>query len=765
MQNGRRYAICSATMHIRFTMVFLFFTLILSPNLNADEVIQNGLPSRLDSSSLARQVKIEGERVEYLIKDDFIIAIDNAFIEYKNIKIFADRLEINIDAEEVKAINNVYYVKGQNTVHANEMFYDLKENRGYFAGDITGYFPPWHWTGKRIDVLSENEFTLSRGSFTTCDRKYPHYHLSCSSATLNLEDKATAKNMLFFLYGVPIFYFPYYHVYIKNPPYGLVNWVGYSEEKGWMDLAHYNWYVNDNLRGRIYLDYLENLGWGQGFDIDLENEGGKNYIYAYYMDEDDDFYERDSIKRYGGTVEGNDKYKRWKGVFKHRQEWQNDLTSIMKIERFSDENFNKDFFFEEMNKGEEKFALSRAPENYFALEQIKPDYNSVFYLNAALNDFEYLVQRQPSIFFATREQRIENSPLHYKIEADYSHFKEAFPEEEDIDADTELDRFDLFGKLSSPHRISNWLTSEPYLTFRGTGYSENAEEKAVFRTTESVGWNLRSKLARKYGDVQHIFQPQIGYYYRPDPSIPRNELIRLDPIDRITSQNGFFVEIINRLKIPKYEQTEEYFPPEDMDEIYLREAQPIISPSIRSDSPADLIKTDKTTYTEPFNLRIFSNYSIEEEQWDHVFIENTLNPISGISLVSDATYTPQKDRFEIVNSSLGISKWEKAGGSLGLSYYRTEDLYRANGTIWFDFLFNTQLQFSTTYDIENEFIRSGGVYIKKPLHCWTAELQMNNYKRTKDEEYTFEIFLTLSITDLSGFKLPLSTSITPTNKK
>ena len=763
MQNGKLYAICNATMRSGFFPISLFFIILLSTptpkflvwgsaNLYADEILQSGLP-----------LKIEGEKVDYLMKDGLVIAIDNASIEYEDIKIFADRLEINVDTEEVKAINNVYYVKDKNTVRAGYLFYNFKEEKGYFTDDIKGSFPPWYWTGERIEILSKDEFILSRGSFTTCDHEHPHYHLSCTSATLNMEDKATAKNVLFFVGGVPIFYLPFYYTYMEHPPYGLVNWVGYSEEKGWMDLAHYNWYVNDDFRGRIYLDYLENIGWGQGFDIDLKTYGGENYIYGYYMDEDGEFYDQDNIKRYGGTAEGNDKYKRWKAVFNHRQQWQNDWTSMMKIERFSDENFNKDFFFEEMNKGEESFTLSRAPENYFALEQIKPDYNTVLYTNAALNDFEYLVQRQPSISFATREQEIENSPFYYKFETDYSHLKEAFPEDEDTDADTELDRFDLFGKLSVPHRINKWLTSEPYLTFRGTGYSENAEGQAVFRTTESVGWNLRSKLAKQYGDVQHIFQPQIGYYYRPEPSIPRDELIRLDPIDRITSQNGFFVEIVNRIKVPQYKQAKEYFEPEGLDEIYLREnresttsaldeQESIISPSIRS---------SETTYREPFNLRIFSNYSVEEEQWEHVFIENTFKPLAGISLVSDATYTPQKDQFEIVNSTLGINKWEKIGGSLGLSYYRGEDLYQGNGRIWFDLSPNMEIAFSTTYDIENEFVRSSGVYIKKYLHCWTAELQMNNYKRTRDEDYTFEIFLTLSISDLSGFKLPLSGTITP----
>ena len=744
---GRRMLYVMFIMQGKFVPIFLFFAILFSLTLHAEETVYNDLP-----------LKIEGEKVDYLLKDGLVIAIDKASVEYKDIKIFADRLEINTNTEDIKAINNVHYIKDENSIEAKHLLYNLKSQKGYFTDVIKGHFPPWYWKGKRIEILSENEFILIRGSFTTCNHEPPHYRLSCTSATLDMEDKATAKNVLFFIDGIPIFYFPFYYTYMKNPPYGLVNWVGHSDEKGWMDLAHYNWYVNDDFRGRIYLDYIEKLGWGQGFDFDIETPGGEYYIYGYYMNEDDDFYDGASIKRFGGTADSNEKYKRWKGVFKHRQEWQNDWTSIMRIERFSDENFNKDFYFEERNKGFSTFALTRDPENYLALERIKPNYNSIIYANNALNDFQYLIERKPSISFSTREQKIEGSPFFYKLDADYSHLNEVFPEDEDIDEDTELDRIDLLGKISSPHKITNWVTSEPYLTFRGTGYSKNEDDEQVFRTTESIGWNFRSKLAKNYGNVQHIFQPQIGYYYRPDPSITRDELIRLDPIDRITSQNGFFVELVNRLKVPLYEEAKEYLPSaEKFDDFYVKENE------AQEDILSSTVIPYEKSYREALNFRVFSNYSMEDSEWENVFLENTFRPIPGLSLVSDATYTPDTNQFQIVNSTLGLSKWEKVGGSVGLTYYRgeEEDLYQGSGRIWFDLSPNMELQLSTTYDIENGFHRSNGVYLKKYLHCWTSEFQINSYRRAKDQDYTFEIFLTFSISDLSGLGLPLSRTITP----
>ncbi|MDD5455021.1 MAG: hypothetical protein PHW62_05965, partial [Candidatus Ratteibacteria bacterium] len=62
-------------MQTKIRLLFLFFIILFSANLNADPILSNGLPSRLDSSSLARQVKIEGEKVDYLMKEGLVVAI------------------------------------------------------------------------------------------------------------------------------------------------------------------------------------------------------------------------------------------------------------------------------------------------------------------------------------------------------------------------------------------------------------------------------------------------------------------------------------------------------------------------------------------------------------------------------------------------------------------------------------------------------------------------------------------------------------------
>lgn len=720
----------------------LSFAIPSLPNLYSQENSSGTLP-----------LNIEGEKVKYLIDKGFVIAIEKASIFYREIKIFADTIKINVNKEEVEAIDNVFYLKGENVVKANYLFYNLKEKKGYMRDILQGYFPPWYWEGERIDILSEDEFVLLHGSFTTCDQDNPHYRFSSSRATLHIGEKATMRNFVFRLREFPILYLPYYYTYLKYTPYGLVNWVGHSSEKGWMDIAHYNWYVNQNFRGRIYLDYLQNLGWGGGFDVDLKTNRGENYLYGYYMEEDEDFYEDEDVKRFGGT--GEDEFKRWKGVFKHRQQWHGNVTSILKLERFSDKNFNKDFYSEERKKGWDTFPLSRDAESFFSLEKVRPNDNWILLSRYALNDFEHLIERKPSISFLSRENKVSRLPIYYKVEANYSSLEEVFPEEEGIEEDTELQRIDVFGKISSPHKVKGWFVSEPYLNLKVTGYSKNINDDEVLRYTERIGWNLRSKLVKSYGRTEHIFQPQIEYYYRPEPNIHRDELIKLDLVDRIKSQNGVFVELTNRLKIPQREKIEKTPILKEYKRFDSKESQ------IQKDFLEEALRPYEKAFRESFNLRIFGDYSLEENEWGNIFLENTIIPKPGVSLISDAIYAPDKRQIEIINSNLGISRWKRWNSSVGISYYRDRDLYRWRGRLWFDFSPACEIEFSATYDIPDSFLRSGGVYIKKNLHCWMAELQLSSFKRRKDEEHQFEIFLTFRIREVPGFEIPLRGEIKP----
>ena len=665
-------------------------------------------------------LEIEGEDVEYLLEEGLVIAIREAAVTCKDIKILADKIKIYVNKNEVEAISNVRYDDGKNTIRGERLFYNTKTESGYFENISRAFFEPWYWKGKRVDIISPRQFVLIAGEFTTCSHIPPHYHFSSARTEVHLDENLRARHIFMRIGKMPVLYFPYYSAPLEHPPYGLVNWIGHSSEKGWMDLMYYNWYVHPDFRGRTYLDYIEKLGWGEGFDLDYNTKKGRNYLYAYYMDEDENFYEQDDISRVGGESS-----KRWKGIFKHRQAWKNDFYTTMKVERYSDENFNKDFFSEETKKGWDSFPLSRDEENYISLERIKPTYNWTALDSLALNDFEHKIERKPQISFSTRERRWTGTPFHYKWETHFAELEEVFPESEDREDDISSQRIYLAEELSSPQRVTSWLVSEPYLNLEETWYSDNINNDEAFRSSYKYGWNLRSKLYHDYSNSRHIFQPQIGYYRRPEVSLDQKDLFHFDYLDRLASQEGFYVEFINRLK-----SKEEVQEPLD---------------------PAD--EEGGFSYRESLDSRIWSNYSLEEDEWEYIFLENNFSPLEGIILTIDGVYNPRADNGEILTTNLSVNRSSRWNCYVGSQYYREEDVYNTTGGVGVNLGAFGNVRLDATYDIEDSFWKDRRITLNKNLHCWIAQLQVRSSRRSEEVDSEFEVFLLFTIKGL-GWRTP-----------
>jgi len=439
------------------------------------------------------------------------------------------------------------------------------------------------------------------------------------------------------------------------------------------------------------------------------------------MDEDGAFYQQPDINRLGG-----ENSKRWKGIFKHRQAWRNDFYTTMKVERYSDENFNKDFFSQEVKKGWDSFPLSREEENYLSLERIKPTYNWIALDSLALNDFEHKIERKPQVSFSTREKRWTGTPFYYKWESQFSELEEVFPASEDVEGDTDSQRIYLSGKISSPQKVTSWLVSEPYLNLEETWYSHNINKDEALRNSFKYGWNLRSKLHQDYSNNRHIFQPQIGYYRRPEASLDQKDLFNFDSLDRLTSQEGFYVEFLNRLK------TKEEFTDT------LGEAE--------EDRP-------EFTIRESLNNRIWSNYSLKENDWEYIFMENSFIPWEGITFFLDTVYDPETNRGEIMTTNLSVNRFQGWNFYVGSQYYREEDIYNRIGGVGLDFGSFGNLRISGEYDVENSFWKDRRITLNKNLHCWIAQLQINSFRRRQEVDSELEVFLLFTIKGL-GWRTP-----------
>ena len=87
-----------------------------------------------------------------------------------------------------------------------------KADRSLFAGQD----PDVYFFGDSIERLSERQYRLTNGAFTTCVQPTPRWELVSGRATINVDDYAVLKNTVLKVKGVPVMYLPYAYYPLKD---------------------------------------------------------------------------------------------------------------------------------------------------------------------------------------------------------------------------------------------------------------------------------------------------------------------------------------------------------------------------------------------------------------------------------------------------------------------------------------------------------------------------------------------------------------------
>ncbi|MCD5401078.1 LPS assembly protein LptD, partial [candidate division NPL-UPA2 bacterium] len=350
-----------------------------------------------------------------------------------------------------------------------------------------------------------------------------------------------AYHVFFYAGGVPVAYLPIYRRSLREVPYGFILWpVGYSQEKGWFALSRYNWYVNPELRGRLFLDYFQHLGVGKGFDVSyrlgLGERTGKGHLYGYFISEREFVWGRPGERRAD----------RHKLHLRHRQELAKDTVGLLRIDRFSDAYFNIDFEDEEGARGfTRKDLAGQAPEGSPSITRSRPHHTTQLYMRKRVNDFLKVVERLPEVTFDLNRRELGDSSFYGDFHSSLIYFREAPEGGEAVQAGSHVE-------LSRPSRWG-WLRLEPALGLRGFWYSQdrlgnrnlwmgNYEMRLGMNTT------FFSPLFRwREMHLRHLIQPRLTYHYSPEPPEDVDALFHFN--DRLPPERDYFdLQLINRLR-------------------------------------------------------------------------------------------------------------------------------------------------------------------------------------------------------------------------
>jgi LPS-assembly protein len=527
------------------------------------------------------RVEVDADRLEYDADRRLLVGTGNVVILQFNDELRADYVEYHADTQDAVARGNVYFRRGQSEWRGEEVKYNFRSRTGDF-GEFNLYEDPYYISARDSKRTAPNVIELRRARVTTCTAdQRQEFYIRAGKATITDGSVLRAYNASVWLYGVPMFYVPYWKKDFSRRTHVDIM-PGYSSKMGPFLLTGYRTYPTPNWRTSTHLDYRQKRGVGVGQTVRWRYPDVRGRIHAYYADDDMPIRGEGQQRLREGLVD-NDRY--WLG-FQHAQSLGERSSLIAELNYVSDPFVLEDFF-------DREFRRSVQPENRVALTHRGDNFTAGLLLKPRLNDFYEDVTRLPEASLDVSRVPLGETPLYYESEHRVSRLEKVFPEGADREA-YDAFRLDTYHTVLYPTRQFGFLSVVPSIGYRGTWYSDtigitdtttnlvpqvDADGELVFDEagrpvfdeetfTRSSGGGavLRNlfefKVETSYkafkvlsddqnylgSGLRHVSEPYARYRWVPEPNVLPDELYQFDAVDQLNKQHDIRIGVRNKLQ-------------------------------------------------------------------------------------------------------------------------------------------------------------------------------------------------------------------------
>jgi LPS-assembly protein len=191
-------------------------------------------------------------------------------------RVQADRADVYEETQpdgsvkrRVVAEGNVVFIRGEERISGDRL--EMDESGHGFLENAYGFVEPGVYVqGRRIERIDDKNYRVFGGNFTACSQPNPRWGFEASSAEIEPGEKVKAKNVVFQVKGLPVFYLPYmYYPLHKNGRQSgfLFPHFGYSSFRGFTVGSGYFWVLGRSADQTFYVDYYSKVGWGFGHEL------------------------------------------------------------------------------------------------------------------------------------------------------------------------------------------------------------------------------------------------------------------------------------------------------------------------------------------------------------------------------------------------------------------------------------------------------------------------------------------------------------------
>ncbi len=461
-----------------------------------------------------------------------IFATGDVEVHYKNLKVFADQVEINTETKDVFAKGNVVIQLPTEVVRCESLFYNLDSHQGQMEKANGMMQPTVFYQADEIEQKARDTYELTKARITSCTQPTPRWNFSCAKATLKKNDYVAMWSSVFTIKKVPIFYLPYFRYPLdrERSTGFLIPQLGYSGAKGFIYSQSFFWAMARNMDATFDVDYFSAKGVGGGLEYRyLFGDGAGGEARVYYF----------TFKP--GAAEGTSP-NAYLFRFRHNQPLPANFRLVANVDYQTSISFMRDFDNDFRRAAFSNFKseayISRAWSYYnFSLRASRFETYFMGFDNSIIT--YYLPQ------LALNSFKIKLfSPVYFSFSSDLTSWKYGWKNEFDLGTERYYNSVSFSPALSLPFSKIPWLTIDTTLTsnfaYYAQSYAPNTNviiNDPIFLSNYVFGVEWTGPVfyriyrsAHSETKVNHIIEPTISYRY----DSPVNEA------DRIITPYGYF---------------------------------------------------------------------------------------------------------------------------------------------------------------------------------------------------------------------------------